>query len=174
MVLGYWNIAASLVTMGAVDGDAFRAAHDEIFATFSKIHPHLAELRTASGEPDFCKHMEAVVLAVPNAEEILGRRRKALPRRANRGRISTQTETLLEYPLLRGSGRMTGNPEVILIDSGDWLFARWSDAIQRLVGLECRRILNQQPCGRSSPGPPRHPKVDREFPRIQIESFEWV
>ena len=27
MVLGYWDMAASLVTTGAIDGDAFRAAH---------------------------------------------------------------------------------------------------------------------------------------------------
>ena len=78
MVLGYWNMAASLVTTGAIDRDAFCAAHDEVFATFSKIHPYLAELRSASGEPDFCKHMETVVLAAPNAQEILERRRKAL------------------------------------------------------------------------------------------------
>ncbi|MBZ5618542.1 MAG: hypothetical protein LAQ69_07445 [Acidobacteriia bacterium] len=78
MVLGYWDMAASLVTNGAIDADAFRAAHGEIFATFSKIHPHLAELRAASGEPEFCKHMEAVVLAAPEAEAILARRREAM------------------------------------------------------------------------------------------------
>lgn len=78
MVIGYWDMAASLVTTGAIDGDAFRAAHGEIFATFSKIHPFLAELRTVSGESEFCKHMEAVVLADPNAEAILARRREAI------------------------------------------------------------------------------------------------
>ena len=78
MVLGYWDMAASLVTNGAIDADAFRAAHGEIFATFSKIHPHLAELRAASGEPEFCKHMEAVVLAAHEAEAILARRREAM------------------------------------------------------------------------------------------------
>jgi hypothetical protein len=78
MVLSYWDMAASLVTTGAIDGDAFRAAHGEIFATFSKIHPYLADLRTASGEPDFCKNMEAVVLAMPSAEAILARRRGAV------------------------------------------------------------------------------------------------
>ena len=77
MVLGYWDMAASLVTIGAIDGDAFRAAHGEVFATFSKIHLFLSELRTVSGEPDFCKHLEAVVLAAPNAETILTRRREA-------------------------------------------------------------------------------------------------
>jgi hypothetical protein len=78
MVLSYWNMATSLVTAGAIDADAFRAAHDEIFATFSKIYLYLAELRAASGEPAFCKDMEAVVLAAPNAEIILERRRKAI------------------------------------------------------------------------------------------------
>jgi hypothetical protein len=36
MVLGYWDMAASLVTTGAVDADAFLAAHGEIFGAFSK------------------------------------------------------------------------------------------------------------------------------------------
>jgi hypothetical protein len=48
MVLSYWNMAASLVTTGTIDADAFCAANDEIFATFSKIYLHLAKLRAAS------------------------------------------------------------------------------------------------------------------------------
>jgi hypothetical protein len=53
MVLGYWDMAASLVTTGAIDGDAFRAAHGEVFATFSKVQTFLTEMRRASGEPRF-------------------------------------------------------------------------------------------------------------------------
>jgi len=68
MVLGYWDMAASLVTSGAIDGDAFRAAHSEVFGTYSKVQPFLNELRTASGELDFCIHLEAVVLAAPDAK----------------------------------------------------------------------------------------------------------
>ena len=77
MVLGYWDMAASLVTTGAIDAEAFRAAHGEVFATFSKIHPFLAEMRKVSDEPEFCKHLEVVVLGAPNAERILRRRREA-------------------------------------------------------------------------------------------------
>lgn len=89
MVLGYWDMAASLVTTGAIDGDAFRAAHSEIMATFGKIQPFLAEIRAANSEPDFCRHMEAVVLAAPNAEATIARRRDAIraaakARQANR------------------------------------------------------------------------------------------
>ena len=92
MVIGYWDMAASLVSAGAIDGDAFRAAHGEIFATFSKVHPHLAELRAASGEPDICKHMEAVVLAAPDAEGILSRRREAF-RAAAKARTSENVQS---------------------------------------------------------------------------------
>jgi len=77
MVLGYWDMAASLVTSGAIDGDAFRAAHGEVFLTFAKVHPYLADLRAAAGEPEFCRHVQAVVLAAPDAEAIMIRRRAA-------------------------------------------------------------------------------------------------
>jgi hypothetical protein len=77
MVLGYWDFAASLVTSGAINGEAFLAAHGEAFAAFSKIQPFLAEVRTVSGEADFCKHLEAVVMSAPDAEATLERRRQA-------------------------------------------------------------------------------------------------
>jgi len=92
MVISYWDMAASLVSTGAIDGDAFRAAHTEIFATFSKIQPFLEELRKVSGESDICKHMEAVVMAEPNAEAMLTRRREAI-RAAARARSSKSAHT---------------------------------------------------------------------------------
>jgi hypothetical protein len=91
MVVGYWDMAASLVTTGAIDADAFRAAHGEIFATFSKIHPFLSELRTASGEGSICEHMEKVVLAAPDAEGLLSRRRRALSAAA-KTRVAEETQ----------------------------------------------------------------------------------
>ncbi len=78
MVVGYWDMAASMVTSGAIDADSFRAAHSEIVGTFSKIQPLLEEGRAAWGEPEFLKHMEAVVMAMPNAEATLARRRERL------------------------------------------------------------------------------------------------
>lgn len=77
MVVGYWDMAASLVTGGAIDADAFLAAHGEIFLTFSKIRPLLEQLRATSHEPDFCRHIEAVVMSLPDAESLLTRRRNA-------------------------------------------------------------------------------------------------
>jgi hypothetical protein len=92
MVIGYWDMAASLVTSGAIDGDAFRAAHSEIFATFSKIQPFLSELRSASKEPDFCKYMETVVMAAADADATLARRRDAI-RVAAKARIEKDSQS---------------------------------------------------------------------------------
>jgi hypothetical protein len=78
MVISYWEMAASMVTTSAIDANAFCAAHGEIFGMFCKIQPFLAELRSATVEPDICKHMEAVVMAAPDAEAILSRRREAI------------------------------------------------------------------------------------------------
>jgi hypothetical protein len=93
MVLGYWDMAASLVTTGAIDGEAFRAAHGEVFATFSKVQPFLSEMRAASGETDFCRHLEAVVLGASGAEAILSRRREAALAAARARRAATVTPT---------------------------------------------------------------------------------
>lgn len=68
MVMGYWDMAASLVTTGAIDSGAFLAAHSEIFATFSKLQPFLSEIREAFGEPRMFHHIEEVVMSAPNAE----------------------------------------------------------------------------------------------------------
>ena len=85
-------MAASLVTTGAIDGHAFRAAHGEIFGAFSKIHPFLEQFRSAVNEPEFCKHMEAVVLATPDAEAILSRRREGL-RAAAKSRLAQRRKS---------------------------------------------------------------------------------
>ena len=92
MVLSYWDMAASIAISGAIDPEAFRAAHGEIFATFSKISPYLAELRTAAGEPEFCKYMEAVVRTEPEAEAILKRRRETI-RAAAKGKREGKAES---------------------------------------------------------------------------------
>lgn len=77
MVLGYWDMAASMVTFGAIDRDMFLAAHGEIIGTFCKLQPYLAEVRGRLG-PSVMKHIEAVVMAMPDAEGELSRRRARL------------------------------------------------------------------------------------------------
>jgi hypothetical protein len=77
-------MAASLVANDAIDAKSFFDAHSEVFATFAKIQPFLAELRKVRREPDFCKHFENVVISAPNAMEILRRRGAAVSRRTSK------------------------------------------------------------------------------------------
>jgi hypothetical protein len=70
MVAGYWDMACSLVTHGAIDKEMFLDANGEIFATFAKMQHLLPQIREISG-PGLAKHIEAVVMSVPNVEERL-------------------------------------------------------------------------------------------------------
>lgn len=95
MVLSYWEMAASLVTAGAIDAGAFLAAHGEIVATFAKVYPLLEELRVATGEPEFCKHIEAVVMTAPDAVATMERRKgkaRAAAEQAGREQAGEQAE----------------------------------------------------------------------------------
>jgi hypothetical protein len=76
MVIGYWDMAASLVSHGAIDVDMFRAANNEIVATFAKVQPFLEQLRAARSNPNFLIHIETLVMGVPGAAELLELRRK--------------------------------------------------------------------------------------------------
>ena len=75
-MISYWDMAALLVTTGAIDAKGFLAAHHEVVATFSKVQPFLTEVRAAIGEPHFCHHLEQVVMSLPDAEAVIGRRRR--------------------------------------------------------------------------------------------------
>ena len=74
MVLGYWDMAASMVTHGAIDREMFIAAHAEIIGTFAKVQPFLADVRSRFGAKTLA-HIEEVVMAMPDAAaELEGRR----------------------------------------------------------------------------------------------------
>lgn len=60
----------------------------EIFLTFAKVYPFLAELRAAAGEPDFYRHMTEVVLAAPQAGAIMAPGRRAATLAAARARAA--------------------------------------------------------------------------------------
>lgn len=75
MVVGYWDMACSMVTFGAIDREMFRAANPEMLATYSKVHPFLTAMREGSGTPEFLQHMEGVVMATPGIEQRLERLR---------------------------------------------------------------------------------------------------
>jgi hypothetical protein len=69
MVTSYWDMAASLVSQGAIPLDMFNAANTEHFALYAKLRPFLSEVRTATRYPDYLMHVEKVVTAPADAAE---------------------------------------------------------------------------------------------------------
>ena|SRR6187402_2985765 len=68
MVIGYWDMAASLVSHGAIDRAMFLDANGEMLAVFAKIQPLLSEMRANAQTPALAKHIEEIVLSVPDIE----------------------------------------------------------------------------------------------------------
>jgi len=71
MVGSYWDMVASFVNHGAIDGEMFNDTTGEHIMYFAKIEPHLADLRTQFESPDMYKHLEKVILDAPNGAEKL-------------------------------------------------------------------------------------------------------
>jgi hypothetical protein len=81
MVAGYWDMACSLVAHGAIDRQMFIDASGEVFATFAKVQPLLAEIRQITN-PAFAKHVEEVLMAEPGIDERLEMLRQRFRRMA--------------------------------------------------------------------------------------------
>jgi hypothetical protein len=83
MVTSYWDMAASLVNHGAIDEEMFADAHGEHIIVFSKIEPLLAEIRETMGSPNYLKNLETLIMKMPDAKEMLGKRREMMKHWAN-------------------------------------------------------------------------------------------
>ena len=95
MVTTYWDMAASLVNNGAIDEKMFLEANTEHLAVFSKIEPFIAEVREVFGEDDYLIQLERLVSKVPNAKELLEKRRKLLSRWGKALQKETSSESSL-------------------------------------------------------------------------------
>ena len=69
MVVSYWDMAASMVNLGAIDEELFNASGGEIVFIYAKIEKFIPELRAMFGAPDLLKHMETLVRRIPNIDE---------------------------------------------------------------------------------------------------------
>ena len=78
MVATYWDMAAWLVNNGAIDEQMFNDANGEHIAIFSKLEPFLEEMRKQSNSPNQFKHLEQLVMRLPNAKERLAMTRERL------------------------------------------------------------------------------------------------
>ena len=57
MVTSYWDMATSLVALGAIPSDMFNAANTEHFALYAKMRPFLDEVRAATKYPDYLRNV---------------------------------------------------------------------------------------------------------------------
>lgn len=82
MVTTYWEMAASFVTLGAIDTAMFHAANTEYLAVYAKLRPYLTEVRELAAYPTYLEHLERVVQALPDADARLAPIQRFLARRA--------------------------------------------------------------------------------------------
>ena len=71
MVVSYWDMAAAFVVFGAINDEMFNGINTEHVAVYAKLQPFLEELRAMPGVPPYLylKHLEPVVLRLPDAQE---------------------------------------------------------------------------------------------------------
>jgi hypothetical protein len=75
MVTSYWDMACSLVNNGAIDERLFADANGEQYLVFAKIQPFLAQIREATGQPNYISNLEKFVMRQPDIEQRLERMR---------------------------------------------------------------------------------------------------
>lgn len=83
MVASYWDMAAAFVELGAIDGEMFNAINTEHVGVYAKLEPFLPELRAIRGVPPYLyfKHLEPVVLRIPDAPERIAAMRRYMSNR---------------------------------------------------------------------------------------------
>jgi hypothetical protein len=80
MVTSYWDMAASFVNNGGIEEKLFLESNTEHVIVFARIEPFVAGVREMYGEPDYLRHLETLVMKVPDARRLLENRRKLLTR----------------------------------------------------------------------------------------------
>ena len=71
MVTSYWDMAASLVTQGAIPAAMFNEGNTEHFAVYAKLKPFLDDIRRSTQYPDYLRHLERVVYMHPQSADHL-------------------------------------------------------------------------------------------------------
>jgi hypothetical protein len=71
MVTSYWDMAASFVNHGAIEADMFNETAGEHIMVFAKFEPFLAEMREKFESPEAFKHLETLIMNMPNGAEKL-------------------------------------------------------------------------------------------------------
>ncbi len=90
MVVSYWDMASSLVNHGAIDEEMFNDANGEHIFVFSKIEPFLEDVRQTIYNPNYLANLEKLVMKMPDAKEMLAKRREMSKRMRDAKREAAQ------------------------------------------------------------------------------------
>ena len=95
MVTSYWDMAAAFVVFGAINGEMFNAINTEHVVVYAKLQPFLEELRAMPGMPPYLylKHLEPVVLQMPDAQERVESMRRYIKGRRASGRARQEQDS---------------------------------------------------------------------------------
>lgn len=99
MVVSYWDMAASFVNHGAIDEEMFNEVSGEGTLAFAKVQPYLAEIRELMGNPGYLARLEAWVMRMPDAENML---------EARRGMIKKMMEARAQFAQAEASAAAAG------------------------------------------------------------------
>ena len=72
-VVGYWDMAASLVLRGALNEDLARDNFTELIFVYARLEPFLAEVRQRTGMEAFAAQMQKFVESSPEARARVSR-----------------------------------------------------------------------------------------------------
>lgn len=68
MVVSYWDMAAAMVSHGAISQEFFTDTNGEHFFVFAKMEPFLADCRSAMA-PGFMKQLEHLIDTTPHGRD---------------------------------------------------------------------------------------------------------
>jgi hypothetical protein len=72
-VLGYWEMAASLIVHGTLNAELAQDTLGEMNFVYAKVQPFLKQMRETMKSPEFLQNLEKVVEGTPEGRERLKR-----------------------------------------------------------------------------------------------------
>jgi len=109
-VVGYWDMAASLVLRGALNEDLARDNFQELIFVYSRLQPFLAEVRKRTGMEGLAAHMQKFVESFARSPD----EDEAFPGAFCRPGASRREGRIALSLLLRAFGGQSRGPERLI------------------------------------------------------------
>ncbi len=69
MVVSYWDMAASFIVHGVLNGELFLESGNEMLYVWAKIEPLIPQIREVIGLPSFLSNIEQAIEIIPGAPD---------------------------------------------------------------------------------------------------------